>query len=71
VQHVIICAQCHEVQFGTVESCTNLELMCPRCRCTTIVNTHGDHLSTRIGRMPEHLVKRLMRSGGVDERKCR
>jgi ribosomal protein S27AE len=71
MQHVIICAQCREVQFGTVEQAINLELMCPKCRCTTIVNTHGDRLSTRIGRMPEHLLRQLMRSGGVDERKCR
>lgn len=71
MQHLIVCAQCSRHQFGTVETCTNLELMCPRCRCTTLVDTHGDKFTMRIGRMPESLVRRLMWSEGVDERKCR
>lgn|GEM_PF-5558302 len=71
MQHIIACAACGRTQFGTVESCTNLELLCPRCRCTTLVDTHGDQITTRIGRMPAHLLRQLMRSHYVDTDKCR
>ena len=71
MQHVIICAQCHEYQFGTVEQATNLELRCPRCKCTTLVDTHGDQITARIGRMPAHLLRQLMRSHYGDTDKCR
>lgn len=71
MQHVIVCAQCGRTQFGTVEEAVNLELTCPKCHCTTIVNTHGDQIVTRIGRIPEYLLRQLMRSSYVDADKCR